>query len=140
MQLIKSILKIAVVLSAGLLIGCHKQHSHQYLMQHPDVLGQEYARCHSGVEKDEAYCDMIKRAQDDFISLVDIQQANQEKFGQQIIESEQQLVVLQQALKKAQQDYSHDSTQFKEARLQYETQLEKVRVLLAVIKATGGMD
>lgn len=129
--------KFILLLSLFFLVACHQQLSHKYLLQHPVELAREAERCYSSRHPDEAYCLMVKRTEEDFIGLANVRQANPEQFGQQILTSQRRLVELQMALQKAHAKFSPGAAELVAAQLAYDEQLEKVNVLLAVIRATS---
>lgn len=128
--------KIIILLGSFFLISCHQQLTHQYLLQHSDELAHEFYRCKKANQPNQEYCDMVQRTEEDFVGLANVRQANPEQFGQQILSAEQQLLVLTTALEKARRDFPKGSSQLVAAEHAYEDQLEKVNILLAVVRAT----
>lgn len=68
-----------------LLGGCEKQtENHDYLLQHPQTLRDEYKTCEYNRVND-LHCYMIKRAVADFVKLLNEHNQNPEAFGQKIM-------------------------------------------------------
>ena len=130
--------KIIILFSSFFLISCHHQQlSHKYLLQHPVELAHEVEYCYSTRQPDEAYCLMIKRTEEDFIGLSNVRQSNPEQFGQQILTSQRRLSELQIALQKAHEKFAPGAAELAAAELAYGEEVEKVNILLAVVRATS---
>jgi hypothetical protein len=82
---------IFISMLAMLMLGCKKQYSYAYLMQHPAELKQQVAYCqaHGNQANDQdTQCETILFAAASFISLVNEQQDDPQQFGQKILSAE----------------------------------------------------
>ncbi|TAK77068.1 MAG: hypothetical protein EPO11_03200 [Gammaproteobacteria bacterium] len=73
------------------LAGCEKKNTYTYLTQHPVVLKQEVDRCQSTEEKtpDEMkQCEMVTKAADYVMSLMQEEEMDPQKFGQKIMDTQ----------------------------------------------------
>lgn len=124
----------AVCCSVFVLNGCHeKSADYDYLMTHPKKLEKEAIRCRAMVTSD-ADCDVVKRAADDFVALVNERGNNPEGFGKQILMAQMKLASTQQELLKA-------DAKTKEA-LANDCQAQEANLakIMAVVSATTGID
>jgi len=134
---------------AFLLSGCNKEFSYTYLIQHPDVLSQEYADCQSAAAKSPervAQCEMVNNAVSNMKTVIDQAQEDPQQFGQLILDKEAACVQTKDALQQAQQ--SAASLKAKNASAveiaaaeqkvsvieqQYRKQHDEVKLMLAVL-------
>jgi len=75
-----------------LLIGCKEKQSYSYYMRHPLELKNEITECQSILEKTKeqaAKCEIIMYAAMNITALVNQQQQDPEKFGQRILEAQE---------------------------------------------------
>lgn len=94
-------------------------------MTHPKILKRQLEEC----EKHEtSQCEMIRRAEDDFSTLVNERGANPQGFGKKIMREENKLSELAIA--------HQENPTSAVAKSVYETQLQTVNTLLAVVAAT----
>lgn len=116
---------IASVFLCLLLTACQPTPTRQYLMQHPEALKKELAICQ---EKNltTAYCDQVKEVAADFTVLANAQRENPQAFGLQIQQAEQ-------AVAEAKAHFEQAASA--EAKQAYETQMQKVQSMLAVVAA-----
>lgn len=145
--------KIVVLLLALLsLAGCNRQYSHEYLLQHPDTLQAQLANCRASTEYTD-YCDMVKHTTEEFIALSSLRRDNPELFGKQVLQAEMDLGTFKDALQKARQDYDAlkaknaseadlkaSEDKLKAAKDAYQIQLQKVKILLAVVTGTSSQE
>lgn len=127
------------------LVGCKKSYTHEYLLQHPNVVQTELAQCRKAAEY-TSYCDMVKHTADEFDALVNVRSQNQEAFGKQLLQAEKNLVVAKESMLQAQQSYEQSKLanqsipndvqqKFLQAKQNYQIQAQKVATLLAVVAA-----
>lgn len=98
------------------LVSCADHYSHDFLMLHPDTLRKEANLCDGKVDP---YCVMVNNTLSEFIELVNAFSNSPEKFGEQLLAEEAQLVKLRMA------------------KQPYQAQQQKVNDLLAIIAVTS---
>ncbi len=124
MRLLLAILSFAVCVLP--LTGCQREPlDYGFLMTHPDVLAQEENRCEA-MPADNALCQVVRQAANDFSLLVNDRAINPEGFGKRVLAAETHLGELQQAVQPA----------LPETKAAYDKQKQELAVLLAVIGAT----
>lgn len=117
MKLMLKMICYSVVLFA--FFGCNQQPmNYVELMKHPAELKEEAANCQMNAGP---HCAEVKRAAQDYYTLNNERQDNPEAFGLKIL-------LAQQALAK---------TKAKGDQKEYESQLEQVNAMLAVVSATS---
>jgi ABC-type uncharacterized transport system auxiliary subunit len=117
----KLIQMIATLFLSLMLSGCKTETvTYDYLMQHPTELQNAYASCNEGNNPDEAACNTIKQAANDFYQLAEARGKDPEGFGREIIN-------IQIALAKN-PDVNSD---------EYKKQVQKLQSMYAVIAATS---
>lgn len=125
-------LSIKLICFAGLvsLFACKDNQAltYDYLVQHPKVLEKQAIACQQSNSK-TSQCEVVGHAANDFSTLLSEQQASPELFGMQILKEQEQLVALRQKLNDAQ----GNSKEVEEATRNYQTQLNKVKTMLAVV-------
>lgn len=97
----KNIRYVIAISLLPLLVGCNENKTHSYYMQHPKVLEKAYAECQSNNDKTSeeiAQCETVKYAATSMMSLITEVQADQEKFGQRIINAEANYAKLKAAV------------------------------------------
>lgn len=93
-----------LVLFSILLIGCNEKQSYSYYMRHPLELKQEITECQSILEKTKeqaAKCEMVMYAAMNITALINQQQQDPEKFGQRILDAQENFAKLKQAEEQA---------------------------------------
>jgi hypothetical protein len=136
----KQIKLFSVLLSAMILAGCHSSESRESLMLNPKKLETEATRCRSDSHLRPFYCEMVINTAEDFNGLINLRSANPEQFGQQIIETQQQLAVTVAAIKNVQSANPKDYKKIDPLKQLYQEQSQKLQMLLAVVAATSGLD
>lgn len=141
--------KLIILLCALGLVGCRHHLDYMYLMQHPHELEQEIKHCEDIAKQPGAkagQCEMVMYAGANFKSILDEQQADQEKFGQQVLDAQIRYVKLKDAVS-GQEKILHDlrvskapdneiaSAQAKldDAKKDAQTLHDKINIMLAVI-------
>lgn len=76
--------KIFIVSLFLWLTGCHEVYTHEYLLQHPNVVQKELKACQQEKEY-TSYCDMVKHTSEEFEALIQSCAQAPQAFGQQII-------------------------------------------------------
>lgn len=116
-------LKIFIGLFVFLLMsGCEKPtFSYDYLMQHPNVLQDEYQTCEQTKSTDQR-CKIVKQATDDFLQLANERNQEPEVFGLKIMQVQIKIAELSQK---------------PESKIEYEKQNQKLASLYAVIAMTS---
>lgn len=67
-----------------------------YLMLHPDILKNETVACQNMFDPGKALtqrCETVMQATDQMMTLIESQQKNPEKFGQEILQAQMDLAV-----------------------------------------------
>lgn len=81
------------------LVGCDtSQPNYEYLMQHPDLLRQAALRCEKSVAL-SAYCEVVMYAATNAQTMLTQQQADPERFGERILETQMALANTQRDIK-----------------------------------------
>lgn len=140
----KIMLKILSALMMGLmLIGCSNDAlTSDYLLTHPKKLQREFAHC-DAANNYSGDCEMIRKAADDFSAMVRERSDNQEKFGERILLSQQDLkkmsVEIAELKKKSLAEPQNKSIQDQLAKIEneYAVKKQQVAVWLAVVSATS---
>lgn len=144
MQITK--LKIFILIAFMLLlISCKKSLTPDYLLEHPDVLQQEFTRCQES-KKEDAFCDMVIETAEEFVELSNRQHDDPESFGKEIMVAESKLIDLKADLQKAHESLqkikmeNRSEAKLKEAQDQLnqtkeacKTQSRHVKAMLAVV-------
>src|SRR5438128_1454995 len=104
---------LSTIMMLSLLMGCEELHEKNYnwYMQHPMELKKEIAHCESsmGQDKYKDQCEMILRAAVNITAIVTQYQANPEKFGNVILNAQEQLMQLQLQLEQREKDCDNTS-------------------------------
>ena len=117
------------------LTGCQEKKDYAYWMQHPAQLSEVMQRCHAKTSEslDEAsQCTEAKRAASDFMTIVNEQQMNPEKFGRRVMQAEIELTQAKQKLQQLRKDQVV-AEQIVIAAKAYQEKKEEVKTLLAVL-------
>jgi hypothetical protein len=135
-------LKISLMFSGlFLLLGCKHQSSYLYLIQHPETLQSELAKCRNTDSADT--CKIAKRAAQDLVIFNNQRQDNPEKFGLKILQAQQTLAKTHDNLTLAQNDlltHANDAAVQKKVvslKDDYNNQLEQVNAMLAIVATTS---
>lgn len=143
----KNKFKIAIIaLGSFLLISCNNSFSHEYLLEHPDVLQKELTRCQESGEY-TSYCDGVKQAGQEFMALVSARGNDPELFGRQILQAQSELADEKEKLEQLRQEQEQmkgsPATELQDmqkkldlVKTTYQAKEQKVKVLLAVVAAT----
>lgn len=131
-----------------ILTGCKEKLSYSYLIRHPNVLKQAVVNCQSLDEKaanEVEQCQIVMNAAADLILVINEQQEDPEKFGQQILTTEEVCVKAKEELQKTQQtlnavkgkkilgsELQTAENNLIKAKKNYQEQHEKVSILLGV--------
>jgi hypothetical protein len=131
MKLPRSLLKFFGLLSSVLLLSACQQKNidYAYLMTHPKALRQQLDQCDN---HPEPKCQMIHKAGVDFSVLINDRGVDPQGFGKKILAAQTKLSELEAA-------YHADLASGSQAKITYETQLQAVNVLLAVVAATSSV-
>jgi len=145
----KNIRYIVAIALLPFLVGCNEKKTHSYYMRHPKVLEKDLTECQTYSEKSSeqiAQCQTVKYAAANMMSLINELQANQEKFGQRIINAEANYVKLKATV--AQAKHTLDELKYKQvsaaeiraaqddlykAKNACEEQRQEIKELLAVL-------
>lgn len=95
---------LTLVLFFPLLMGCKEKQSYSYYMRHPLELKQEITECQASFVKTKdqaAKCEIVMYAAVNMAALINQQQENPEKFGQRILEAEENYSKLKAAVNQA---------------------------------------
>lgn len=99
--------KIALmVLVTLVLTGCEEKITYSYLMQHPNELKKAILDCQrngANTEEQARQCEMVMYAANNMLSIITEQQADPEKFGQRIMETQLAFVKANDQLQQATQ-------------------------------------
>lgn len=97
--------KIALLLMlVPALTACKEKPTYSYLMRHPAYLHEENMRCDRMVSKtseDVQTCAEIKRANMDFMTLLNDQQMDPEAFGKRVMQAERECVAAMKTMEEA---------------------------------------
>jgi len=132
-----------------LLIGCKEKQSYSYYMRHPLELKGEITECQSILEKTKeqaAKCEIIMYAAMNITALVNLQQQDPEKFGQRILEAQENYAKLKLTERQARNSLDELKNKnappaelrtaqddFYKAKKASADQLQEVKVMLAVV-------
>lgn len=139
----------ALVLITFSLFGCKERQSYTYYMRHPLVLKQEVTECQSSFEKTKdqaAKCEIVMYAALNMTALINQQQQDPEKFGQRILDAQENYIKLKEAVIQASQvvddlkskntspaDLRSAQDDLYKAKKACADQLQEIRVFLAVV-------
>ena len=73
------------------LVGCNKEFTYSYLLEHPAVVKHEIEYCQGLAEKtddQEKQCALAMQAATEIMSMLNEEQLSPEKFGQRILDTE----------------------------------------------------
>lgn len=138
-----------IFLSVAFLMGCKKELTSSYLLQHPQVLKQEVTHCQLMGQKtaeQEARCRIVMDAAVDLTMMLNKQQEDPEKFGQQLLDTEIACIKLKNEWQKGEQhiaslkakqasvaELKAAQTDLDKVREQYHQQHEDIKNMLAII-------
>jgi len=88
---------IYVFIFSLLLMSCQNELTYDYLLTHPKFLQSQYENCEN-VERPQ--CEIIRRAAMDFSALVKHQMQDPERFGAEVRDTQQQLLILKNTYEK----------------------------------------
>lgn len=102
-------------------------------MLHPQVMQQEAARC---LNTKTPYCTEVQNTFQLFIELVNLRSQSPEKFGELILQQEEQLTQLKQQYQDLMQQNA-PSEQLDRAKQAYQVQQDKINDYLAIVAVTS---
>lgn len=117
------------------LTSCKPLSTHDFLLQHPDVLEKELAYCQNK-EEVTPHCDEVKQIAAEFVELSNKQHDNPENFGKEILQLETDVVIARDAMQAAKNSNS-DSEKIKNTEEVYQSKLQKLKAYLAVLAETS---
>ena len=144
-----SYLRCLFIICFIFLVGCDQKHTYSYYVEHPAVLKKAMTACEAKANKtaeEVTHCELVMRAANNIMQLLNAQQTNPELFGQQVLDAQATEVQLklavdqaQLSLNKLQQDHASSSEisaaegKLLNAKKDYQEQRQQVKVYMAVL-------
>ncbi|EKD69991.1 MAG: hypothetical protein ACD_46C00682G0003 [uncultured bacterium] len=130
-----------VGLSTLLLSSCQENISYSYLMQHPLIAQEELEKCKAAehqTAEDIERCKIILDATENINSILAEQQADAEKFGQRILELQNEVTKLKTSIQALQQQLKAQQTtslqtQLNQLQKTYTEKQENLNIMLAIV-------
>jgi hypothetical protein len=127
------------------LTACEKKLTYSYLISHPQELKAEMDRCQTSDNNDQR-CEIVLYAAANLTAIIRDQQANPEKFGQRVMDTQVQCLADKKALQTAKAnlaalqkqqasaaEITSAQTEVAKAQQRFKDKREEVRMLLAVL-------
>lgn len=136
---------IYIIFFMGMLVGCKKERTEAYLIQHPLELKKILSDCKDSkveTQSQRAECDRAVSVANKLMVLIDDQQAGAEQFGDQLLKSQTESARLKSDVAKARAalNEAHDAAEISlakdkltQAEEAYKEQRKKVKIMLGVL-------